>query len=455
MDLDTGHTGKTQPERRQRSRRTGRKPTTDEGRMHPVADLERVLADPSHEACSADDTGPFEHPIAVLGALGPIAVPAFQQLLALLQRRRLQRDPWHPGAKMFQALAYRHRQSRCIVSLVAAQYEALEDDLSGRSGARSLHDLHNMVGARSDLLRRDPRGVRGKADCQDSRLSQRSALTMPGGMSMPDETVGTQGWDPDQYSKFAAERAKPFVDLLAMVEPVPGGDVIDLGCGTGELTARLHAHTKAATTIGVDASEAMLAKAHPLAGNGLRFELGDIGRFGAERSFDVVFANASLHWVPDHPRLVGQLAAGLRPGGQLAVQVPANTDHPSHAVAFEVATEAPFLEHVGADPLADAHAVCTPEQYAELLDGIGFSDQHVRLQVYGHHLASTAAVAEWTKGTTLLRFKSLLPPDLFDPFVERYRRRLAEVLGEQAPYFYTFKRILFWARLPGPRSSGE
>jgi hypothetical protein len=49
----------------------------------------------------------------------------------------------------------------------------------------------------------------------------------------------------------------------------------------------------------------------------------------------------------------------------------------------------------------------------------------------------------------------LLPPDLFDPFVERYRRRLAEVLGEQAPYFYTFKRILFWARLPGPRSSGE
>lgn len=278
---------------------------------------------------------------------------------------------------------------------------------------------------------------------------------MPGGMSMPDETVGTQGWDPDQYSKFAAERAKPFVDLLAMVEPVPGGDVIDLGCGTGELTARLHAHTKAATTIGVDASEAMLAKAHPLAGNGLRFELGDIGRFGAERSFDVVFANASLHWVPDHPRLVGQLAAGLRPGGQLAVQVPANTDHPSHAVAFEVATEAPFLEHMGADPLADAHAVCAPEQYAELLDGIGFSDQHVRLQVYGHHLASTAEVVEWTKGTTLLRFKSLLPPDLFDPFVERYRRRLAEVLGEQAPYFYTFKRILFWARLPGPRSSGE
>jgi len=99
--------------------------------------------------------------------------------------------------------------------------------------------------------------------------------------------------------------------------------------------------------------------------------------------------------------------------------------------------------------------VCPPERYAELLNRIGFADQHVRLQVYGHRLASTAAVVEWTKGTTLLRFQSLLSPDLFSLFVERYRRRLGEALGEQAPYFYTFKRILFWARLPGSCPSGR
>ncbi|MGD0983993.1 MAG: methyltransferase domain-containing protein [Acidimicrobiales bacterium] len=270
---------------------------------------------------------------------------------------------------------------------------------------------------------------------------------------MPEETIVSDGWDPDQYSKFAAERAKPFFDLLAMVDPVPGGDVIDLGCGTGELTAQLHEHTRAGTTIGMDASEAMLRKAGPLAGKGLRFELGDISRFATEAGFDVVFANASLQWVPDHPRLLRQLAAGLRPGGQLAVQVPANGDHPSHAVATEVAREEPFLAHMGADPAPGIHPVCSPEKYAELLDGIGFCDQHVRLQVYGHRLDSTSAVVEWTRGTTLLRFKSLLSPELFDLFAERYRQRLGEVLGEQAPYFYTFKRILFWAQLPGPRPS--
>ena len=47
-------------------------------------------------------------------------------------------------------------------------------------------------------------------------------------------------WDPQQYERFAAERAAPFWDLLSLVRPVPGGRVVDLGCGNGELTAALH-----------------------------------------------------------------------------------------------------------------------------------------------------------------------------------------------------------------------
>jgi trans-aconitate 2-methyltransferase len=96
-----------------------------------------------------------------------------------------------------------------------------------------------------------------------------------------------------------------------------------------------------------------------------------------------------------------------------------------------------------------------PEEYAEILYEIGYSEQQVRLQVYGHELASTAQVAEWTKGTTLLRFEKLLPAELFERFLERYRQRLNEVLGEKTPYFYTFKRILLWARLPADATAGR
>src|SRR5262249_3405040 len=96
------------------------------------------------------------------------------------------------------------------------------------------------------------------------------------------------------------------------------------------------------------------------------------------------------------------------------------------------------------DPV-DAN-VRKPEEYAELLDALGFTRQHVRLQVYGHHLAHSSDVVEWVKGSSLTRFKRVLEPAEYDKFVDEYRRRLLEVIGDRAPYFYTFKRILLWGR---------
>lgn len=68
-------------------------------------------------------------------------------------------------------------------------------------------------------------------------------------------------WDPVQYQRFAEERRRPGSDLLALVEPVPRGSVVDLSCGTGELTVLLHERTKAASTVGIDSSPEMLARA--------------------------------------------------------------------------------------------------------------------------------------------------------------------------------------------------
>jgi trans-aconitate 2-methyltransferase len=259
----------------------------------------------------------------------------------------------------------------------------------------------------------------------------------------------SDAWNPDQYDRFKGERTQPFADLLAMVRARPNGRVVDLGCGTGELTNQLHAWTQARETLGVDRSAAMLAKAQPAAG--VRFEKGDIAAFAAAGAFDIIFANAALQWVPHHERLLSRLAAALRPGGQLAIQVPANADHPSHLVAAQVAAEAPFVNAFdgGAPPDPVATNVLRPEQYAEVLDGLRFGEQHVRLQVYGHRLESSAAVVDWVQGTTLTRFRERLPDDLYDAFVIRYRDALLEQLGDQRPYFYAFKRILFWAARSG------
>ena len=92
------------------------------------------------------------------------------------------------------------------------------------------------------------------------------------------------------------------------------------------------------------------------------------------------------------------------------------------------------------------HSVLRPEDYAELLDELGFRQQHVRLQVYGHHLASTSEVVEWVKGTSLTRFRQRMSPPMYELFLDHYRQRLLEVVGDRRPYFYAFKRVLFWAR---------
>ena len=255
---------------------------------------------------------------------------------------------------------------------------------------------------------------------------------------------GADGWDPDQYNRFAAEREQPFFDLAALVEREGSPTVADLGCGDGRLTAQLDRSLGAARTLGVDRSAAMIDRARKYAGDGVRFELGDIGTFDRPGGFDVVFANASLQWVPDHRSVLGRWTRSLRPGGQLAVQVPSNADHPAHLVASEVAAE------VLVDPPPDAVAenVLAPEAYAAVLDELGFTRQHVRLQIYVHRLDSTAAVVEWVKGSTLTRFKQPMGEVGWARFVEAYRARLLARLGERGPYTYFFKRILFWGRLP-------
>src|SRR5829696_10500333 len=111
-------------------------------------------------------------------------------------------------------------------------------------------------------------------------------------------------WNPAQYEQFRDERSQPFFDLLDLVQPRPEMRVVDLGCGTGELTWELHRRLAARETLGIDNSPAMLARSMAFAGDGLRFEPGDIGAFKSEGGYDLVFSNAALHWIPDHEALL-------------------------------------------------------------------------------------------------------------------------------------------------------
>lgn len=255
------------------------------------------------------------------------------------------------------------------------------------------------------------------------------------------------GWDPNQYHRFRSERERPFWDLLALVRPAPAMRVVDLGCGTGELTRAVHEKLAAVETVGIDRADAMLERAILLAGKGLSFRRGAIEDFSAAGAYDLVFSNAALQWVDHHPALLARLARALRPGGQLAVQVPANHDHPSHVAAALVAREEPFARELSG--WVRRSPVLAPEEYARILYALGFEEQKVRLEVYPHLLARREEVVEWVKGTLLTAYQERLSPESYARFLQSYWARLQEMLPDERPFFFPFKRVLFWAGLPG------
>ncbi|MCI0570772.1 MAG: methyltransferase domain-containing protein [Myxococcaceae bacterium] len=250
-------------------------------------------------------------------------------------------------------------------------------------------------------------------------------------------------WDPQQYLKFREQRFAPFEDLVSLIQPRPGMRGVDLGCGTGELTARLLERLPGSQLLGMDSSAEMLARASALAGPQLSFAKQDLR--GLEGEWDLLFSHAALQWVDEHERLISELFARLTWGGQLAVQMPANDDHYTHAALREVAGEAPFREALAG--WVRTSPVLPVERYAELLFSCGAEHIHARLQVYGHVLEDADALLEWTRGTTMLPYIERLPAELQERFVSRYREKLRERFP-QRPVFYAFKRILFAATRP-------
>ena len=249
-------------------------------------------------------------------------------------------------------------------------------------------------------------------------------------------------WAPDQYEKFKDERSKPFWDLVDLLpDDARVSSILDLGCGTGELTAKLQKKLEAQFVLGIDSSAAMLARAQKFQTDSLVFEQAAMESFKPSQKFDLIFSNAAMHWVPQHRQFLKMMTSWLSPHGQIAVQMPANFDHPSHRIAREVAQEFKVFQ-----PDDDAsNNILSLRDYADLLWSLGFKRQICREQLYPHSMTKVEDVVEWVKGSTLTPFEKRLSAEQFSQFVDEYRQRLVAELGQQTPYLYTFRRIFMWA----------
>ncbi|MBT2302904.1 trans-aconitate 2-methyltransferase [Variovorax paradoxus] len=228
-------------------------------------------------------------------------------------------------------------------------------------------------------------------------------------------------WNPALYRRYEDERTRPAQELLARVPLTGAARVADLGCGPGNSTELLVQRFSGAAVVGTDNSEAMLVSARERLPQA-RFELSDIARWQPELPPDLIYANASLQWVPDHETLIPRLFAALAPGGVLAVQMPDNREEPTHRLMREVAAEAPWAQAIGdADKL---RTMLLPiDGYYDLL-AADAAQVDVWRTAYQHPMASAAAIVEWVRGTGLKPFVDRLPAELQASYLAEYQRRV-------------------------------
>ncbi|WP_316804371.1 methyltransferase domain-containing protein [Pedobacter nototheniae] len=248
------------------------------------------------------------------------------------------------------------------------------------------------------------------------------------------------GWNPEVYNKFKEERYEPFYDLQALIEIKPGLKVIDLGCGTGELTHKLSQYLPACTILGIDSSAEMLQSAKEFANDQVQFELTSIqSKIEANSRYDLIFSNAALQWLNHHEILFPSIIKRLNPGGQLAVQIPSNHDHFTHLALTNLAATEPYFTALKG--WARSVSVLKIDDYSKIFYENNSQKMVVFEKVYAHVLQDAAAVFNWTSGTALIRYLERLPEHLRDNFKADYKLKI-EKEYPSSPVFYPFKRIL-------------
>ena len=238
-------------------------------------------------------------------------------------------------------------------------------------------------------------------------------------------------WDPDRYLAYADERGRPFVDLLARVDAEAPADVVDLGCGPGNLTRLLAERWPDARVRGLDSSPEMVERRAGATSPDVDFEVADLRDWAGSGGARPTSSSATrpCSGCPTTSTCCPALADRVRPGGWLAFQVPGNFDEPSHTIRTELAARPPYDAHTRDVAVPASH---DPEDYLAVLAGCGL-EVDVWETTYLHVLTGEDPVFTWVSGTGARPTLQALPADLRADFERGVPRAAARGLPGPRP----------------------
>lgn len=248
-------------------------------------------------------------------------------------------------------------------------------------------------------------------------------------------------FDGGKYEKASAHQKEWGLRLIEELGLRGTESVLDLGCGDGTLTSRIAELVPRGEVVGIDASEGMIGTARRKERNNLSFLRQDINHLDFPERFDIVFSNATLHWIKDHTRLLANVGRALRPGGRLRFNFAGDGNCSSlYKVIREAMARREFSRHF--DRFEWPWYMPPLEEYRMMAESSGFAEVRVWGENADRYFPDADAMIRWIDQPSLVPFlKHMDDPDR-KPFRDYVVRGMIEETKQQdGRCFETFRRI--------------
>jgi len=245
-------------------------------------------------------------------------------------------------------------------------------------------------------------------------------------------------WDSALYDDRHSFVWKESADLIEMLAPRAGERILDLGCGTGHLTAQLAG--LGAEVVGIDSSVSMIAQARQNFPK-VKFQLADARDLRFDTPFDAVFSNAALHWIRDADRVVQSIARALKEGGRLVLEMGAK----GNIARVMAGIEEVLREH--GYPAAHSWYFPTLAEYSAILERYGFEVREARTFTRWNKLEHPErGLREWLEMFAGAYFENI-PEDKRPALVEAIEGKLRPVLFRDGAWWADYRRLRIAALL--------
>jgi len=247
-------------------------------------------------------------------------------------------------------------------------------------------------------------------------------------------------WQPASYLMFGRERTQPAIDLVSRIEASRVERILDVGCGPGNSTSVLRSRWPNAIITGIDSSPEMIAKARASYPGG-RWVLADFLHWKPGGKYNILFSNATLHWLPNHEALIPILFQMVDESGVLAIQIPAINDSPVHQAARHIAEKDEWKETLAG--CGDA-LTCHPEAF--YYQHLSEHSRRVELwhTIYYHIMNDHQHIMQWYSSTGLKVYLSRLSQDSRK---ERFKSQVLEACSGNYPVLHNGKILFPFKRL--------